>query len=93
MTHQRDVARVELGASEYGLRALLDNKPAVAIAINQSPGANSLAISEPVRKTMAELKADMPPGVEYRIVYDPTQFVRASINAVVHTLLGRARWL
>ncbi len=87
VTHLRDVARVELGASEYGLRALLDNKPAVAIAINQSPGANSLAISEQVRKTMSELKADMPPGVEYRIVYDPTQFVRASINAVVHTLL------
>ncbi|CBW77152.1 Acriflavin resistance plasma membrane protein (plasmid) [Mycetohabitans rhizoxinica HKI 454] len=87
VTHLRDVARVELGASEYGLRALLDNKPAVAIAINQSPGANSLAISEQVRRTMAELKADMPPGVEYRIVYDPTQFVRASINAVVHTLL------
>ncbi|TWB09714.1 multidrug efflux pump [Nitrospirillum amazonense] len=87
VTYLRDVARIELAASEYGLRALLDNKPAVAMAINQSPGANSLAISDEVRKTMAELAADMPPGVEYRIVYDPTQFVRASINAVIHTLL------
>jgi multidrug efflux pump len=87
VTHLRDVARVELAASEYGLRSLLDNKPAVAMAINQSPGANSLAISDEVRKTMTELKADMPPGVEYRIVYDPTQFVRSSIKAVVHTLL------
>ncbi|HTJ94053.1 MAG TPA: efflux RND transporter permease subunit, partial [Pararobbsia sp.] len=87
VTHLRDVARVELAASEYGLRALLNNQQAVAMAINQSPGANSLAISDEVRKTMAELQKDMPPGVEYRIVYDPTQFVRSSIHAVVHTLL------
>jgi multidrug efflux pump len=87
VTRLGDVARVELSASEYGLRALLNNHSAVAIAINQSPGANSLAISSEVRKTMAELKGDMPPGVDYRIVYDPTQFVRSSIKAVVHTLL------
>ena len=87
VTHLRDVARVELAASEYGLRSLLDNQPAVAMAINQQPGANSLAISDAVRKTMVELQKDMPPGVEYRIVYDPTQFVRSSIHAVVHTLL------
>jgi multidrug efflux pump len=87
VTHLRDVARVELAASEYGLRSLLNNKPAVAIAINQSPGANSLSISDQVRKSMAELKADMPPGVSYEIVYDPTQFVRSSIHAVVQTLL------
>ncbi|MDE1150130.1 MAG: efflux RND transporter permease subunit [Azospirillaceae bacterium] len=86
VTYLRDVARVELAASEYGLRALLDNKPAVAMAINQAPGANSLAISDQVRDTMKELAADMPPGVEYRIVYDPTQFVRSSIHAVIHTL-------
>jgi multidrug efflux pump len=87
VTRLRDVARVELAASQYGLRSLLDNKPAVAIGINQAPGANSLAISDAVRKTMAELKADMPPGVDYSIVYDPTQFVRSSIHAVIHTLL------
>ncbi|MGI4812302.1 MAG: efflux RND transporter permease subunit [Janthinobacterium lividum] len=86
VTRLRDVARVELAASEYALRALLNNQPAVAMAINQSPGANSLAISDAVRKTMAELKLDMPAGVDYRIVYDPTQFVRSSIEAVVHTL-------
>ncbi|WP_174246522.1 efflux RND transporter permease subunit, partial [Burkholderia sp. L27(2015)] len=87
VTRLGDVARVEMAASEYGLRALLDNKQAVAIAINQSPGANSLQISDEVRKTMKELKADMPPGVDYQVVYDPTQFVRSSIEAVVHTLL------
>jgi multidrug efflux pump len=87
VTYLRDVARVELAASEYGLRSLLDNEPAVALAINQQPGANSLAISDQVRRDMAELKNDFPAGVEYSIVYDPTQFVRASIEAVVHTLL------
>ncbi|WP_250500452.1 efflux RND transporter permease subunit [Caballeronia sp. GAWG1-5s-s] len=86
VTHLGDVARVELAASEYGLRSLLDNKSAVAIAINQQPGANSLQISDEVRKTMKELQADMPAGLEYQIVYDPTQFVRSSIEAVIHTL-------
>ena len=87
VTHLRDVARVELGASEYGLRSLLDNKQAVAIPIYQAPGSNALQISDNVRATMAEIKKNMPEGVEYQIVYDPTQFVRASIEAVIHTLL------
>jgi multidrug efflux pump len=87
VTHLRDIARVELAASEYGLRSLLDNKPAVALAINQAPGANSLQISDEVRAAMKDLQQDFPAGVEYRIVYDPTQFVRSSIHAVVHTLL------
>src|SRR6201991_3758432 len=87
VTYLHDIGRIELAASEYGLRSLLDNKPAVALAINQSPGANSLQISDEVRKTMKELAADMPAGVQYKIVYDPTQFVRSSIEAVIHTLL------
>ena len=87
VTYLRDVARVELAASEYALRSLLDNKPAVALAINQQPGANSLAISDQVRKDMADLKKDFPAGIDYSIVYDPTQFVRSSIEAVIHTLL------
>ncbi|MQQ99844.1 efflux RND transporter permease subunit [Glaciimonas soli] len=87
VTYLKDVGRVELGASEYALRSLLDNKQAVAIPIFQAPGSNALEISDNVRKTMAELKKDMPEGVDYKIVYDPTQFVRASIEAVTHTLL------
>ncbi|HTH60066.1 MAG TPA: efflux RND transporter permease subunit, partial [Paraburkholderia sp.] len=82
-----DVARVELDASEYGLRSLLDNKPAVALAIMQSPGANALDVSRQVRDAMKELSADFPSSVKYDVVYDPTQFVRSSIHAVVHTLL------
>ena len=87
VTYLRDVARVELAASQYGLRSLLDNKSAVALGINQAPGANALSIADNVRATMAELKADMPDGVDFSIVYDPTQFVRSSIEAVIHTLL------
>lgn len=87
VTRLRDIARIELGASEYALRSLLDNKSAVAVPIFQAPGSNAIAISDNVRKTMAELKHNMPEGVDYQIVYDPTQFVRASIEAVVHTLL------
>jgi multidrug efflux pump len=82
-----DVARVELDAAEYGLRSLLDNKPAVALGIMQAPGANALDVSKQVREAMKELSADFPPSVKYDVVYDPTQFVRASIEAVVHTLL------
>jgi multidrug efflux pump len=87
VTRLGDVARVELDAQEYGLRALLDNKASAQLIIYQQPGANSLHISDEVRKTMKELEGDMPDGVDYRIVYDPTQFVRESIDAVVHTLI------
>ena len=82
-----DVARVELGAQEYTIKAFLDNKNAVAIPIFQAPNSNALQLSDAVRKTMAELKKDFPQGLEYSIVYDPTVFVRQSIEAVVHTLL------
>ena len=87
ITRLRDIARIELGASDYSLRSLLDNRSAAAIGIFQSPGSNALAISDNVRKTMADIKKNMPEGVDYQIVYDPTQFIRASIEAVVHTLL------
>lgn len=87
ITKLGDVARVELAASEYGLRSLLDNKQAVAIPIFQAPGANALEISDQVRAAMKDLSKDFPSSIEYRIEYDPTQFVRASIEAVIHTLL------
>ena len=87
VTCLRDVARIELGASEYALRSLLDNKPAVAIGVFAAPGSNAIQISDNVRSTMSEIKKAMPEGVDYQIVYDPTQFVRASIKEVVKTLL------
>ena len=74
-TRLRDIARIELGAADYSLRSLLDNKSAVAVPIFQSPGSNAIEISDSVRKMMAELKANMPDGMDYSIVYDPTHFV------------------
>ncbi|KFX68899.1 transporter [Pseudomonas taeanensis MS-3] len=87
ITRLKDIARIELGSSQYALRSLLNNKPAVAIPVFQRPGSNAIEISDAVRGRMAELKQSFPQGVDYEIVYDPTIFVRGSIEAVVHTLL------
>ena len=81
-----DVARVELGAKDYSTTSSLDGKPAAAMGIFQLPGSNALAASKAVREKMKELSAYFPAGLEYRIVYDPTQFVQQSIEAVFHTL-------
>ncbi|UJJ60037.1 efflux RND transporter permease subunit [Rhodanobacter denitrificans] len=87
VTHLGDVAKVDLGSNNYALRSLLDNKPAVALPIFARPGSNAIQISDEVRATMAQLKKEFPQGVDYQIVYDPTVFVRGSIEAVAHTLL------
>ncbi len=87
VTRLRDVARLELGSSDYALRSLLDNKAAMATGVFAAPGSNAIAIADSVRATMTELKKTMPEGVDYEIVYDTTQFVRASIESVVVTLL------
>jgi hydrophobe/amphiphile efflux-1 (HAE1) family protein len=85
-TYLRDVARLELGPDTYALRSMLDGGPAVAIPVFQLPGANALELSTSVRATMKELAKSFPEGVSYEIDYDPTVFVRSSIEAVVHTL-------
>ncbi|WP_309085610.1 efflux RND transporter permease subunit [Chelativorans sp.] len=87
ITRLQDIARVELGAAEYALRSLLNNKSAIAIGVLQAPNSNAIEISDNVKRVMGELQQTMPEGVEYQIVYDTTEFVRASIDAVVHTLL------
>src|SRR5712675_187959 len=87
ITRIRDVGRVELGSSTYALRSLLDNKPAAALPISQRPGSNALQTSQQVRDTMERLKKSFPEGVDYRIAYDPTVFVRESIQAVGHTFV------
>src|ERR1041384_7593854 len=83
----KDIARIELSAGSYSLRSLLNNKTAVALPIFQSPGANALQLSADVRRAMDELKKNFPDGVDYSVVYDPTVFVRHSIEAVINTLL------
>lgn len=87
ITRLRDVARVELGSDNYALRAMLNNQTAVGIGIFQRPGSNAIAISDAVRAKMAELKKSFPEGIDYDPAYDPTVFVRGSIQAVLHTLL------
>src|SRR5882757_9611537 len=87
ITRLRDVARVELGSDNYALRAMIDNRTAVAIPIFQRPGSNAIAVSDAVRAKMVELKKSFPEGIDYNVAYDPTVFVRGSIHAVVHMLL------
>ena len=87
VTRLRDVARLQLGAGEYALRSLLDNRPAVAMPVFLQPGANALELADNVRRTMAQLKERFPEDVDYSIVYDPTVFVRDSIAKVIETLL------
>lgn len=82
-----DVARIELAAGDYTLRARLDGKNAAAIGIFQAPGANALEIRDSVVAKMKELRPTLPPGVEIQSIYDTTIFVRDSIESVVTTLL------
>ncbi|WP_326541885.1 efflux RND transporter permease subunit [Pseudorhodoferax sp.] len=87
ITRLGDVARVELGAEDYGIRATLDNAPAVAVTVQEAPGANSLQISRDVHRAMEELARHFPEDVAYRIVYEPSRAVQSGIEAVVKTLL------
>jgi multidrug efflux pump len=87
ITRLKDVGRAELSAQTFSLRSLLNNEPAVGMGIFAAPGANALQLSADVRKTMAELKKSFPEDLDYGIVYDPTVFVRHSIDAVIHTLI------
>ena len=87
ITRLRDVARVELGVDNYAILGYLNKMPAVSIAISQAPGSNALQLSTDVRAAMEEMRRGFPEGVEYRVVYDPTNFVRQSISAVVQTLI------
>ncbi|MEL6566405.1 MAG: multidrug efflux RND transporter permease subunit [Pseudomonadota bacterium] len=82
----RDVARVEIGARSYVTNSYLNNKPAVALGIFQRPGSNALATADEIFGVMDELAEDFPPGLEYQVVYNPTEFIEASVNAVYQTL-------
>jgi hydrophobe/amphiphile efflux-1 (HAE1) family protein len=86
ITRLKDIARIELGARDYGVNSYLDNQPAVGMAILQRPGGNALQTADAVMNTMAELSKSFPPGIEYRIAYNPTVFIRESVDAVIHTL-------
>ncbi|WP_112664470.1 efflux RND transporter permease subunit [Microvirga flavescens] len=81
-----DVARVELGAQDYVTNSYLNGAPAVALAIFQRPNTNALNAAAQIIQAMDKLKVNFPPGIEYRIVYNPTEFIEASIREVYKTL-------
>ena len=83
----KDIARVELAAQDYNSNSYLNLDPAVAIAVFQRPGSNALATAQGIRGAMAEMSKRFPPGVKYEIVYDPTQFIQQSVEAVQETIL------
>ncbi len=82
----KDVAKIELAALDYSSNSYLDSDPAVALAIFQRPGSNALATATGVIDLMAELSKRFPPGIKYDIVYNPTQFIQQSVDAVVETI-------
>ncbi len=87
LTRLKDVARVELGASTYAIKSLLNNEDAAAIVIFEAPGANTLELSQAIRDRMLELEGGFPEDVHWSVVYDPTVYVQHSIDSVVETLL------
>jgi multidrug efflux pump len=81
-----DVGRIDLGAKDYNVNSYLDGQPAVALVIFQLPGSNAVKTAHAVRATMKDLSQAFPHDLEYTIVYDPTQFIEQSVEAVIHTL-------
>ena len=82
----KDVARVELAAQDYSSNSYLDRDPAVALAIFQRPGSNALATAKGVIDTMNAVAERFPPGIKYAIVYNPTEFIQQSVDAVIETI-------
>jgi hydrophobe/amphiphile efflux-1 (HAE1) family protein len=83
----KDVARVELSAQDYTSNSYLDRDPAIPLAVFQRPGSNALATATAIRATMERLSKRFPPGLKYTIVYNPTQFIQQSVDAVEDTIL------
>jgi hydrophobe/amphiphile efflux-1 (HAE1) family protein len=86
VTHLRDIARIELGAQDYTANGYLDRRPAVPLLIFQQPGSNALATADRLFATMAELAKSFPSGLRYDVVYNPTEFIAESVDAVIDTI-------
>jgi hydrophobe/amphiphile efflux-1 (HAE1) family protein len=85
-----DVARIELGARDYTINSYVDGETGIGMAITQRPGANALATAEALQQTIDRLSKSFPEGLTYRVAYNPTVFVRESIDSVIHTLYEAA---
>ena len=86
VTRVRDVGRVEIGAADYGSTAFADRGPGLPLLIFAQPGANSLEVEHEILTTTETPAKDFPPGVSYKIIYDPTIFVGKSVREVVRTI-------
>jgi len=82
----KDVAKVELAAQDYSTNSYLDLSPAIALGVFQRPGSNALATAKAIQDTMEQLAQRFPPGLKYTIVYNPTQFIQQSVDAVEETI-------
>ena len=85
-----DVARIELGARDYTINSYVDGETGIGMAISQRPGANALATAAALQQTIDRLAQKFPEGLTYRVAYNPTVFVRESIDSVIHTLYEAA---
>jgi len=83
----RDVARVELGAQSYSTGSQLNGEPTAMVTISQSPGANAISTADAVQAELERMRPTFPKGLDYKVVYDATQFVRASIESIVEILV------
>jgi hydrophobe/amphiphile efflux-1 (HAE1) family protein len=86
VVRMRDIARIELAAQDYSTNSYLDKDPAIALGVFQRPGSNALSTSRAIIATMDELAKRFPPGLKYTIVYNPTQFIQDSVDAVQETI-------
>jgi HAE1 family hydrophobic/amphiphilic exporter-1 len=86
VTRIRDVARVELGAQDYLRNAYLDEREATALGVFQLPGSNALETAAEVKRTMEELARSFPKGLDYAIIYNPTEFIQQSVDEVIKTI-------
>jgi hydrophobe/amphiphile efflux-1 (HAE1) family protein len=84
----RDVGRVELGSQDYTVNAYLDHDEATALVIFQRPGSNALDAAARIKAAMADARKDFPPGLDYTIVYNPTEFIQESVDEVERTLVA-----
>jgi HAE1 family hydrophobic/amphiphilic exporter-1 len=84
--HLKDIAKIELGSEFFDIYSNLDGHPSAAIVLKQNYGTNATEVIENVKSTLEEMKQNFPPGVDYKISYDVSKFLDASIEQVIHTL-------
>lgn len=83
----KDVAHIELGADMYNIKSAFNNSPALIMGINQTPNSNSLQIMKNINKAIAEINSRLPDDLQLEVIYDSTDFVRASIKSILDTLI------